>query len=270
MKIFLSIIIVNYNTKDVTVRCLESIYKSKIHSLSFETIVIDNGSDDGSCQAIESLNLANLKVIVNEENQGFAKAVNQGLKEAQGDYFLLLNSDIVVKAESIEKVIDFALEKPGFGVISGQLLDPNGQIQGSCFNLPTLSRAIKAFCFRSDDNFLTKYTPEGDQPIQVEAVTGAVFLFSRLVFEKVGFFDERYFMYFEDLDYCRRLKKENLPVFYLTEAQFIHAHGASGKKMPGTTHRWLVQSSKVYHGRLNYWLITLIIWLGQKCRFGKK
>jgi len=76
--------------------------------------------------------------------------------------------------------------------------------------------------------------------------------------------DERFFMYFEDLDYCRRVRKAGFKVYYLPEAEFIHFHGQSGKNIPQQTHRWLVESSKIYHGKLNYYLITSIIWLGQK------
>ena len=259
----LSIIIVNFNTKDLLKKCLESLPSSA------EIIVVDNGS---TYDSKEYLKTQKTKAIFNDQNLGFAKAVNQGIKESQGKFILLLNSDIIVKPKAIEKIMAFAQKHPEAGVIGGRLLNPDGSIQGSCFNLPTLSRTIKEF-FLKKPSSLFKYIPSGEKPIEVEAVIGAVFLIPRKVLSKIGhayrqagFFDERYFMYFEDLDYCRRMRKAGFKVYYLPEAEFIHFHGQSGKNIPFQTHHWLVESSKIYHGKLNYYLITSIIWLGQKCQ----
>jgi GT2 family glycosyltransferase len=256
-----SIIIVSYNTRELLKKCLSSIdgsYKTEI-------IVVDNGSTDGSVETIKKLatrySFGNVKfkIILNKENMGFAKAVNQGIRKASGDYILLLNSDIIVKPKAIEKMLEFVKRHPEAGVIGGRLLNPDGSIQGSCFYLPRLTRP-----------FAGKYNP-GDKPTEVEAVVGAVFLIPHQVLEKVGFFDERYFMYFEDLDYCRRVKQAGFKIYYLPSAEFIHEHGASGASLPQKAHQWLVESSKIYHGKLKYYLMTLIIWLGQRWqRFFKR
>lgn len=261
MKPVLSIIIVNFNTQDLIKKCLESLKLS----FNYEIIVVDNGSTDDSIQLIKSLKLKNLKVIANQTNLGFAKAVNQGLKKSQGEYLLLLNSDVVVKSESIEKIINFAKKHVKTGVIGGRLLNSDGSLQGSCFYLPTLSRIIKEFWFKGS-SFLSKYAPSGKNPVEVEAVVGAVFLIPRKVLQKVGFFDERYFMYFEDLDYCRRVQKNGFKVYYLPEAEFIHLHGASGKGISEKTQKWLVESSQIYYGKIKFFLINFVIKSGQKCR----
>lgn len=254
----LSIIIVSFNTKDLLKKCLESL------PLSVEVIVVDNASNDGTQEMINRQSL-NIKLIENQRNLGFARAANQGLKQAKGKYLLLLNSDIFVKKNALDKLIAFAKNQPQAGVVGGQLLNPDGSPQGSCFYLPTLPRIIKEFWFNGF-SVLSKYVPVGNKPIEVEVVSGAVFLIPKKVCQKVGFFDERYFMYFEDLDYCRRVRQAGFKIYYLPGAEFIHGDGASGKNMPQQTHHWLVESSKIYHGAIKYLMITLIIWLGQKCQ----
>jgi len=257
----LSIIIVNYNTANILRRCLKSLISNS------EIILIDNGSTDDSLQLINSSKWPNLKIIKNQTNLGFAKAVNQGIKQSKGEYLLLLNSDIIAKPNSIKRLVDFAEKHPGAGVVGGRLLNPDGSIQGSCFFLPTLWRVVKEFWFNFKGfSVMIKYAPKSNRPSEVEAVVGAVFLIPRKVFGKVGFFNERYFMYFEDLDYCRRVRENGLRVYYLPTAEFIHAHGASGRGISEKTQKWLVESSQIYHGKFKYFLINFVIKTGQKCR----
>jgi GT2 family glycosyltransferase len=112
------------------------------------------------------------------------------------------------------------------------------------------------------------FVPKGDKPVEVDAVVGASFLITPMARKKVGLLDERYFMYFEDLDYCRRVNKLGLKVYYLPSAKIIHYHGASGKKIVKPAFQWkrLIPSSKIYHGALTHYLINFIIWLGQKIK----
>ena len=144
----LSVIIVSYNTKDLLKRCLKSIYSGytmDTHGYKVEIIVVDNGSTDGSLQSINSLEWPNLKIIANKENLGFAKAVNQGIRQAEGKYILLLNSDIIVKPRSIGIMLDFVKKNPQVGVIGGKLLNPDGSVQGSCFFLDFNSQVFLIF-----------------------------------------------------------------------------------------------------------------------------
>jgi GT2 family glycosyltransferase len=257
----LSIIIVSFNTKDILKQCLESLPSSA------EIVVVDNGSTDDTGEMLKKAkdSYPNLKLIFNQKNLGFAKAVNQGLKQAKGEYLLLLNSDILVKKGALAKLVDFVKKESQAGVVGGCLLNPDGSPQGSCFYFPTLWRVIREFWLGKDDfSVMRKYFPSGKKPVEVEAVIGAVFLIPRKVLSKVGFLNERFFMYFEDLDYCRQVRKAGFRVYYLPGVEFIHFHGQSGKNIPQQTHRWLVESSKVYHGPVNYYLITFVVWLGQK------
>jgi GT2 family glycosyltransferase len=283
----LSIVIVNFNTKDLLKQCLTSLISSNIfrinsnkNSLKFENyeiIVVDNGSMDGSKEYLRDLeqkkfrnNSIFLKVIFNDQNLGFAKAVNQGIKQTKGDYILLLNSDTVVKPGALLAMINFARTHPLAGVVGGRLLNPDGTIQGSCYHLPGIGRAIKEW-WLGEEKISEKYAPKGKEAAEVESVVGGSFLIPREVIDKVGLLDERFFMYFEDLDYCRRVRKAGFKVYWVPKAEFIHYHGASGERIPEKTHQWLVESSKIYHGKLKYWLITFIIWSGQKWqRFWRK
>ncbi|PIZ48611.1 hypothetical protein COY29_03355 [Candidatus Woesebacteria bacterium CG_4_10_14_0_2_um_filter_39_14] len=265
----LSIIIVSFNTKDLLRKCLLSLPPKA------ETIIVDNGSNDNTVEMLKEMKAScpALKIIFNPKNLGFAKAVNQGIRQvypersrgASGKNILLLNSDVVAKKDALAKLLAFVENHPQAGLVGGRLLNPDGSPQGSCFFLPTLWRVVKEFWLGEKGfSVVKKYVPEGKGPSEVEAVTGTVFLIPKKVLAKVGLLDERFFMYFEDLDYCRRVRKAGFKVYYLPEAEFIHFHGQSGKNIPQQTHRWLVESSKIYHGKLNYYLITSIIWLGQK------
>ena len=252
----LSIVIVSFNTQKILKNCLNSIFQNRFKG-KLEVIVIDNNSLDGSSSMVEK-EFNKVVLVKNKENVGFAKAVNQGIKKSKGKFVLLLNSDIIVKENSLNLLFDFTKDKDDLGVLGGRLLNKEGSIQGSCYYLPTLWRTI----IKSES--LLKYAPQGQEHIQVEAVIGAVFLIPKKIIKKVGLLDERYFIYFEDLDYCRRIKNAGFKVFYLPKAEFIHFHGASGKSIPQKTHQWLVESSKLYHGVFNYHLITSILWIKQK------
>ena len=311
----LSIIIVSYNTKELLEQCLNSIVRSltpdagnvkatdqshasnlkpQASSASYEIIVVDNHSTDGTREYLKEIqerrNLAasggrnlsrqgrdeikisrskfpNFKVIFNNDNLGFAKAVNQGIKKSRGEYLLLLNSDTIVSPQALEKMIEFARKKKDAGIIAPKLLDKNGKTsQPSCYHLPTIKGAIKEFWLGKKGAF-GKYLPRGGNSVKPEAVVGAAMLIPRTVYDVVGEFDEKYFMYYEDLDYCRRVREAGFAVYYLPTAKIIHYHGQSGKKEPQKVNRYLIESSKKYHGRLKHFFLNAIIRLGQAKKF---
>ncbi len=301
----LSIIIVSYNTKELLEKCLNSIVRSltpdagnvkttgrpyasrlKLHasnftprasSTSYEIIVVDNNSRDDSVEMLENLKLKlensmkienlKLKIIVNNDNLGFAKAVNQGIKKSRGEYLLLLNSDTIVSPQALEKMIEFARKKKEAGIIAPKLLDKNGKTsQPSCYHLPTIKGAIKEFWLGQKGAF-GKYLPRGGNPVKPEAAAGAAMLIPRAVYDVVGEFNEKYFMYYEDLDYCRRVREAGFAVYYLPTAKIIRYHGQSGKKEPQKVNRYLIESSKKYHGRLKHFFLNAIIRLGQAKKF---
>ncbi len=258
----LSIIIVSFNTKELLRRCLESIKKLKTENWKLETIVVDNGSTDGSVEAMEA-RYKDIKILRNEENLGFAKANNQGIKTAEGEFILLLNPDTEVKPDVLEELIKFVQNHPKAGVVGARLLNPDGSIQPSVYHFPTIWRAIREFWLGRKGEY-DKYAPLEKKTIEVEAVTGAAMLISRATIEKIGILDERYFMYFEDLDFCRRAREAGLKIYYLPSAEVIHHHGKSAALVGSQAYKWLCQSSKIYNGWLKYNLLTLIILFGQK------
>lgn len=268
MKLKLSIIIVNYNTGPLLGKCFKSLKETTndFQNPSYEIIVVDNASTDESLPIISNFHSpgGDLRLIKNQKNVGFAKAVNQGIRKAKGKYILLLNPDAQVKDSAIKNLLKFAEEENDAGVVGAQLLNPDGSVQASVFRFPTLWRAFQEFWLGK--RVYSKYAPEGNDPVEVDAVVGAAFLITPQALKKAGFLDERYFMYFEDLDYCRRVKFAGLKVYYLPKTQVVHYHGVSGRGLVGKEDQWrrLIPGSKIYHGIFRHYLLTLIIWSGQK------
>lgn len=271
----LSIIIPSYNTKELLRQCLKSVVSGQWlvtrkkrpttnhQSLVTEIIVVDNGSTDSSVEYLKKAAKDEMiQIILLDQNWGFAGAVNRGIKKAKGKFILLLNSDTIVQKNTLEGAIKFAQEHPQ-SIIGLQLVNPDQSIQPSAYHFPSISGAIKEFWLGKKDSY-QKYYPKSFHPVKVDAVTGAAMLIPKKIIKKIGLFDEKYFLYFEDLDYCRRAQRMGFDVYYLPSVKVFHYHGAAGKEMPEITHQWLVESSKKYNGLVKYYLLTLIIWLGQK------
>jgi GT2 family glycosyltransferase len=261
-KMDLSIIIVNFNTKKLILECIKSIEQSDTLA-NYEIIVVDNASTDCSIDVLDKLK--NIKFIKNNDNLGYSKANNVGIKNASGKYILLLNSDTVILKGSLDKLLDFAQSKKDAGVIAARLLNDDGTIQKSVSNFPTIWRTIKEYWLGEKDTS-GLFAPKTDSPVKVDWVVGAAFLITPEALKKVGLLNEKYFMYFEDMDYCRKIKKTGLKVYYLPEAKIIHHLGASGAKITDSANQWrrLIPSSKIYHGMFIHYLINFILWTGQK------
>lgn len=268
-KIDLSIVIVNLNTKDLTVGCLRSIEK-EAKSMSIEVLLTDNGSTDGSVEAFKKLKNERywkdkFTLILNDTNTGYGKANNQGINKSKGKYVLLLNNDTVVHKNALQNLVKFAENTPDAGVVGSKLLNIDGSLQMSCFNFPTITNAIKEYWLNKKGLF-DKFAPITDKPVTVDSVVGAVFLITPKARKLVGNLDERYFAYFEDIDYCRQSWRNGLKVYYLPDSVITHYHGATFKKLADESERWkkLIPSSKVYHGLIKHYIIFSVMWLGQK------
>ena len=265
----LSIVIVNLNTKDLTVGCIRSIEK-EAKDLSFEVLLTDNGSNDGSVEAFREITKEpywkdKFTLVLNDSNTGYAKANNQGVRKAKGKYIFLLNNDTVVHKDALQKLVEFADKTPDAGVIGSRLLNIDGTLQMSCYHFPTITNAIKEYFFGKKGLF-EKFAPKGDVSVTVDSVVGAAFLITPEAKKRVGILDERYFAYFEDIDYCRQTWKQGLKVYYLPSSIITHYHGATFKKLADESQRWkkLIPSSKVYHGLFKHYVINAILWVGQK------
>ncbi len=250
MNPIISIIIVSYNTADITLQCLKSIFQDKgLKEIPFEIIIIDNDSKDDSLKKIKefksSLEIGNwkLEIIANKFNAGFGKANNQGLKIAQGNYILFLNSDTIILHSSISQALDWLSSHPEASTCTAQLLNKDKTIQASggffpnlanmftwclCLDdLPLINKLIKPIHphtpdFYTHDNFYTR-------DHQQHWVTGAFFLTRKPLLDKVKGFDENYFMYGEELELSYRIHSitQQNQVWYLIGPQIIHLGGAS-------------------------------------------
>lgn len=262
----LSIIIVSFNTKKLTEDAINSIL-SEGSEISKEILVVDNNSEDDSAGMLKeySSELKDFRIILNNGNLGFAKANNQAIKISKGEYILLLNPDTIVKRGDLGKLVEFAEKTSDAGVVGPRLLNADGSLQKSCYHFPTIWRAIKEYWFGQRGHF-GQFAPKSKNPITVDALVGAAFLITPKALKKVGILDERYTFYFEDIDYCRRVAKSGLKVYYFPGAEIVHLVGASGKKLADPKNQWrrLIPSSKVYHGILGHYILTAVIWLGQK------
>jgi len=276
MKPILSIIIISYNTADITIDCLNSIIKDKgLHQIPFEIIIIDNNSHDDSLKKIikfqNSLKLKNcqFKIIKNNFNGGFGKANNQGLKIARGNYILFLNSDTIILHSAISQALDWLCSHPEASSCTAQLLNQDKTIQasGGFFpnlanvitwslspdDLPLINKIIKPLhphtpCFYTKDKFfLTDH--------QQDWVTGAFSLNRKPLLDKVGGFDETYFMYGEEVELAYRISQStpNNQVWYLVGPQIIHLGGASATSR-------LDPILNEYHGILSFFKKHRPVW----------
>ncbi|MDY7076453.1 MAG: glycosyltransferase family 2 protein [Chloroflexota bacterium] len=253
----LSIVIVSWNVRDLLRQCLRSI-SSLSSSLSSEIIVVDNGSADGSVEMVQA-EFPSVRVITNVDNRGFPTAINQGIGVAQGRYIFLLNPDTEVVDDALGTMVTFADVHSDVGIIGPQLLDPDGSVQSSRRRFPTLATAF------FESTWLTHYAPRSllrhyqmldtpDNATQdVDWVDGAAFMARRKAVEQVGLMDEGFFMYSEELDWCRRFRETGWRVVYLPAARIVHHRGKSSEQVVAASHIHF-QTSKVryfrkYHGR---------------------
>jgi len=226
----LSIIIVNWNTKDLLLQCLKSVYKA-VKEMETEVIVIDNGSQDGSGMEVEGTFPA-VHLIENEKNLGFAKAANQGLRKASGRYALLLNPDAQVKEGASDRMCSFMDAHPEAGVVGAQLLNADGSKQNSIANFPSLAtellnKSLLRWLF--PDRFLGKGR-DYPEPVEVDSVIGAGMMVRRDTMEQVGLLDEGYFLFLEETDWCYRMKKAGWKIYHVPHAEIYHLQGKSAER----------------------------------------
>ncbi|MCK4307603.1 glycosyltransferase family 2 protein [candidate division WOR-3 bacterium] len=241
----LSVIIVNYNTEKFLEHGLSSIYLSP-PNFDFEIMVVDNASKDG-CKKLIREKFPEVRFIQNTINVGFARANNQAAVRAKGEYILFLNPDAIPKQGALDKIVKFMDENPYAGCVGGKLLYPDGRLQLSCRSFPTY---ISVFFGRQ--SLFRKFFPgnpfskgflltdiDYNRVQKVDWVIGACILTKREVLEQFGYFSEEFFLFVEDLDFCYRLKKMGLDIYYFPDAVFYHYHGVSTRKY------WF--KSTVYH-----------------------
>lgn len=259
MKIDISIITISYKSEKHIGPLLDSIKKSN-DGLKKQIIVIDNYGRDKSVQIAKKHSTKPL-VLEPGENLGFSKAVNLGLKKASGEYVFLINPDTVLVGNSLKIIHDFASKTKPLGAVAPRLVYPNNKPQPSVMQFPHIWNAFKHY-FLGCKNCFGKYLPK-ENVAKVETAVMAAFLIPLEVIKKIGKLDERFFLYYEDIEFCRRLKKANLPIYYLKKAKVRHVHGASGN-FKNHLSSPLAKSAQIYHGKPGSFLLNSVLYLGQK------
>ena len=265
----LSVVVVSWNTKDLLDRSLATL-KEELGRLdkSHEVYVVDNDSKDGSAAMVAQKHPW-VNLIANDDNLGFAKANNQVLRIAKGKNILLLNPDTEVKPGALSVLIDLLNSRPDIGVVAPQLLNSDGSIQRSCRQFPTFTGMLFELIglsklFPKGSSYGAKFRAykmldwDHDDKREVDQPEGACLLVKREVFQEVGILDEGYFMLFEEVDWCFRVKNAGWQIWFTPEAQVLHHYGQSIKqvkvKMIISSHRGLYRFWKK-HYRKNRWYL---------------
>ena len=254
----LSIIIVSWNVCELLRACLRSILDGR-GDLPLEIIVVDSGSKDGSVEMIRET-FPVVKLIARSDNVGFPKGNNLGLAQASGQYLLLLNPDTEIVGDALTTMIDYMEQHPRIGALGPQLLNPDGTVQSSRRRFPTLMTAFFESTWlqgMAPQKLLRDYyvlDVSDEETAMVDWVTGACLLTRCEIYKQVGGLDEDYFMYSEELDWCRRIKDAGWDIVYSPTAQVLHHVGKSSEQ--AVTHRHInYQRAKLryfrkHHGHL--------------------
>ena len=232
----LSIIIVSWNVKDDLLKCLSSLEENP-PSESFEQIVVDNDSSDGTLDAVKQ-KCPEVITIANRQNRGFAAANNQGIQASSGQYILLLNPDTIIHTGALDILVGFLDNNPGVGVCGAKLLYADGSVQASVRRFPsfravlyrhTIFRLLRIF--RADYRRWSMKDFDYDRQMDVDQVSGAAMIVRRSVIDQVGSMDESFFMYYEEVDLCYRIKQAHWRIVFLPDAVITHLSGRSAKQI---------------------------------------
>ncbi len=284
----LSIIIVSWNVRDLLRACLRSVVSGQESGvrnqtpegltpvpcpLSLEIIVVDNASSDGSAAMVAD-EFPGIKLIVNSENLGFTRGNNQGLAVVHGRYILFLNPDTVILGEALTTMVAYMDEHPQAGALGPRLFYADGTPQSSRRRFPTLATALfestplawhwpaslnrwaRRYRMEDEPAVEVRETPKTiDEGEEVDWLVGAALLVRREALEQIGGFDEGYFMYSEELDWCRRARDAGWRVIYLPAAEVMHYEGKSSEQVAASRHIRF-QTSKIRYFRKFHGLLT--------------
>lgn len=276
----LAIIIVNYRTPGLVLDCLSGLLAEKLGD-SFRIVLVDNASDDGSADIIAAWLSVNdldnqVSFVCSEVNSGFAGGNNVGIRSIAAQFYLLLNSDTLVRPGAIRTLIDKIVQYPAAGLVSPRLEWPDGTGQESCFRFHTpVSELIGASHTRVVDRLFQNFIVP--LPVQVEVAypswtSFACVLIRAEVFEKIGYLDEGYFMYFEDVEFCHRARQAGWEIIHTPDAHVVHLRGGSSPvknqaRLKKRLSRYYYESrTRYFFQSYGWWGLTaanLMWWLGR-------
>ncbi|WP_148359275.1 glycosyltransferase family 2 protein [Peribacillus simplex] len=247
----LSFIIINYNTKNITEDCINSININKtLTDIKYEIILVDNDSTDGSIKYFTENKYENVILIKNNKNEGFGKANNIGVKNSTGKYVVLLNSDTIVDQTDFKLLIGKISDNESIGVLSAKILNKDKSIQSLGFDFPSIKNEVKLNLLFWNFNFIKKFRYRNYKNkglFRTEWVSGCFMIIRKLDYKEVGGFDEDIFMYAEDVDLCYRLYKKNKYSFVMDETSIYHLHGLSGNKKRIKLNQLLKRKENYYY-----------------------
>lgn len=269
----LSVVILSWNTKDLLLRCLETVAAAE-QPPTRETIVVDNASSDGSADAVDA-RFPGVHLIRNSRNDGYARGNNLGIRASRGRHVLLLNSDTEVSPGAFRALVNFLDANPSYGAVGARLWNVDGTIQRACMRFPTLATAlfhdaapgrwwpdnavIRRHFYKDFDHVASR---------DVEQPPGAALCVRREVLENVGLLDEELFLFFNDVDFCKRVLRAGWRIRYLADANIVHHGGASTSRYPAFAAEYFrnkIAYYRMHHGALGEALMRFVTrWRGRE------
>ena len=266
----LSVVVLSWNTEGLLAACLEAIAKAAVDPPTIEVIVVDNASADGSA-AMVAARFPDARLIVTEKNLGYAEGNNVGIRVARGRHVMLLNSDTEVEPAAFGRLVAHLDANPTCGAVGAKLLNTDGTLQRACMRFPgrgvligfdtwfgdrwPLSKVIDDYFYRDFDHAESR---DVDQP------PAAALAVPRAVFDRVGLLDEDLFLFFNDVDLCRRIRDAGYGIHFLTEARVMHHGGASTARYGDFALEWHRNRARYYlkrYGFAGFWLAkAMCVW----------
>ncbi len=269
----LSIIIVNWNTREDLLRCLASVTANP-PACPFEVLVFDNASTDGSAEAVAT-EYPQVCLEVSPENLGFARPNNRAAARAQGRFWLLLNPDTVVHPGALDALVGYLTSQPQVAGVGPRLINPDGSLQPSIERLPTPYSEWWRLLHLDRLYPVSKYPRSALaslRPQRVEVLSGACLLLRREAVETAGLFDEDYFIYSEEIDLCDRLHQQGWELHWVPEAVVTHLGGQSTRQVADQMflelYRNKVRFFRKRRGQLSAWLYKLVLLQAALIRYG--
>ena len=266
-----SVVIVNWNTRDLLAQCLKSVFETA-GDLKLEVFVVDNASSDVSADMVRH-EFPQVQIIENQENVGFARANNQAIRQSAGRYVLLLNSDTQARPGALRTLVNAldSLSRAGAG--GPRLLNPDGTLQPMCHPMTTIWREFWYLLHLDGIVRLSTYNmTHWDATVAhpVDVVSGACLLLRREALQEIGLLDERYFMYAEEVDFCYRLAERGWEVYWLPMAEVMHMGGGSTRQVSDEMFLQLYKSKYLFFKKTQGWfggqLFKLILFIAAVLR----
>lgn len=273
-QIELSVGIVNTNNRDMLKDCLQSIYDT-VKKTSFEIIVADNSSTDGSVEMMRE-HFPEAKIVSVEPRNGYGFCQNRAYEKSQGKYFLVFNEDMYVFPDALDNMMDIIKNDKTIGALGCKTMSEDNTVRDNDFRFPTVFSVLFDNLVPSNifprSSLRSKYFHGNyDEERDVDAVAGCCILIPRKVIEKIGLFDEQFFLYSDEVDLCKRIKQGGWRVHYTPKGKVMHYGGKTSKTMPVKTIIIMLESRfkyfKKHHGLIQAYCVKLINIFGYTLRY---